>query len=110
MIGWDLVPRVWGTELLASQFPLPEAVAVPATQGQGARPESHGRASTSNRDPPQCGAWVMPRPEPVAAAPGRGGSAEAKRAYTAPGRRKRGRVKGAVWQECATKAVRRDAE
>jgi len=101
---------VWGTELLTSQFPPPNGVAVPATQGQGARPEGHGRARTTNRDPPECGAWVMRRSEPVAAAPGRGGSAEAKGACTAPARRKRGRVKAAVWLEWATKAVRRDAE
>ena len=64
--------------------PCSKEVAVPATQGHGGRPEADGRARRTNRDPPQYGARVLSRSEPVADAPGRGGSAGANGACAAP--------------------------
>jgi len=73
--GKDLVTRVRGPGVRPTQFPL---LKWSHAQGYGGRPEGHGRARTTNRDPAQCGAGVLPQPEPVAAAPGRGGFAGAK--------------------------------
>jgi len=84
-----------------------KGVAVPATEGSGGRPEGHGRARMTNRDPFHCGAWVLPRPEPVVAGPGRRGSVGAKGACAASAWRTRGRVRGAVWLGWDTQAVGR---
>ena len=86
-----------------------KGVAVPVTEGSGGRPKGHGRVWTTNRELHPYGAWVLLRPEPVAAAPGRGGSDGAKGACTASAWRTRGRVRGAVWLGWATQSLGRDA-
>ena len=105
MTGRHLVPRVWGPGVRPTQIPLLKGSPSRRRKARGGRPDGHARARTTIRDPPQCGAWVLPQPEPVAAAPGRGGSAGAKGACAASAWRTRGCVRWAVWLGRATQGV-----